>query len=161
MRGPSRRTMRDLTSYARVALVWAGAVLLAGILRLVLTLSGFPDAIVKFVSMSVVIWAATVYFGIWSARHGWSPRDLLVLTYFLTIPYMLIEVAGLTMAMSGRPNIFHAPEYSMGVSLRVHLVGHVIGALTWEPLILWIMSCGIYWFAKRFMTTQEGLHPSG
>jgi hypothetical protein len=107
------------------------AILGVGILRFVLTVSGVPNGIARFASMTVVIVAACVYFGIRSL--AW--RSILKISYLLVLPYMAIELAALGYTWAtGRATIFHAAEYSFGLPLKLHFWGHLLGGLTTEPL---------------------------
>jgi hypothetical protein len=118
--------------------VWwfVAAIVLAGAIRLGLTLIGVPNGVTKFASMSAVILVACFYFG-WKTR---SFKERLVVSYLLILPYMLVEVIGLGYTWaSGRETIFHAPEYSKGTSINVHFWGHIIGGLTWEPAFIFLV----------------------
>src|SRR5262249_33101466 len=87
-----------------------------------------------------------VYFTIDSSSHKERLKD----AYLLILPYMLIEVAALGfMWATGHQTIFHANEYSFGVNIRLHTIGHFVGGLTWEPLtvflfmeVLWLIYAG-------------------
>lgn len=115
---------------------FVAAILLVGLLRFSLTVSGASNEVTRYASMTVVILAGCVYFGM--RQLPW--RDLARISYFLILPYMAIEVAalGYTWATS-RATIFHAAEYSFGMPLYLHFWGHVLGGLTWEPLSLWLV----------------------
>ena len=115
-----------------------------GIIRFVLTASGVPDAIVKFSSMTVAIAAGTIYFALTTDSH----KERLRASFLLMIPYMIIEVAALGYTWAtGRQTIFHTHDYSFGMPIAQHTVGHLIGGLTWEPLtafllmeVIWVVS---------------------
>ena len=141
---------RPLEAYFPPARGWVLAIIATGTLRLVLSLQGFPDSRVKLASMTVVISMAAAHFAVFCARNGWSCRDLFVLSYFLTLPYLVVEVAGLSLvALNGQPNIFHSPEYSLGTPLWLHLVGHIVGGVTWEPWMIWLLCCGVSWVVAK------------
>lgn len=111
-------------------------ILAAGVLRFVLDRYGVPKETVKYVSMSAVIFIGTIYFAFAAKTH----RDRLKSSYLLTMPYMFIEVLALGYTWAtGVQTIFHAQEYSFGVSIRAHTIGHLIGGLTWEPLSLFVI----------------------
>jgi len=124
------------------------AILLMGIVRFVLTISGVPNSIVKFFSMTAVIAVGLVYFAVSTSSH----LERLKASFLLILPYMIIEAfaLGFTWA-TGRQTIFHAPEYSFGgTPLAYHFVGHIVGGFTWEPLsifllmeVIWLISRGI------------------
>src|SRR5713226_7541632 len=106
---------RPLESYFEPAKWWVIALILVGTIRILLTTMGFPNELVKFASMTVIMAIGSVYLAVWSAWHDWNYRDLFVFSYFITVPYMAVEVVGLSLAgLSGQMNIFHTREYSFG-----------------------------------------------
>ncbi len=116
--------------------LFISAIAAMGIVRFALNMSGLPNEIVKYFSMTAIIIAGQIYFALTTATH----KERLKAAYLLVMPYMIIEVLalGYTWA-SGRPTIFHANEYSLGFSVRVHTIGHLVGGLTWEPLFVFLM----------------------
>ena len=115
--------------------VFIGTILFVGIFRLVLTLSEVPNAITRYASMSAVILIGIVYYGV--MRITW--RERIHAAYLLILPYMAIELVALGYAWAtGRETIFHAPEYSFNTTIPLHFVGHLIGGLTWEPLMIFV-----------------------
>ena len=122
--------------------VFMATIAVMGVIRFALTILGVPDSTVKFASMTAVIAVGMVYFAFASGTHKERLKD----AYLLIIPYMIIEVAalGYTWA-SGRQTIFHAKEYSFGVGVGPHTIGHLIGGLTWEPLTIFVFM-EILWF---------------
>jgi len=107
-----------------------------GVIRFVLTMAGVSNDVVKYASMTVIIMAGSVYFGVTTSTH----KERLKAAYLLILPYMLVEVAALSFTwLTGRPTIFHAPEYSMGLGIAGHMLGHLVGGLTWEPLMLFVV----------------------
>ena len=124
------------------------AILAVGILRFLLTVSGLPNSIVKFASMTAVILVGTIYFAMTTDTH----KERLKASFLLILPYMIIEVLALGYTwITGQQTIFHAAEYSFGgTPLGYHLVGHFVGGLTWEPLsvfvvmeIVWLITKGL------------------
>ena len=126
--------------------VFIAAIATMGIIRFVLNMSGLPNTVVRYFSMTAIMIVGSIYFAIAAATH----KERLKAAYLLVMPYMVIEVLalGFTWA-SGRPTIFHAAEYSLGTSIAVHTIGHFIGGLTWEPFfffvvmeIIWLLYIG-------------------
>ena len=112
------------------------AIVAVGLVRFGLTVSGVPDHVAKYASMTVVIMAGCVYFG--TRKLPW--RTLLKTSYLLILPYMAVELAGIGYTWStGRATIFHAPEYSFDLPIDTHFWGHLAGGLTWEPLSLFVV----------------------
>jgi hypothetical protein len=122
--------------------VFMAAIAVMGVIRFLLTIAGVPNTVVKFASMTVIILIGTTYFGAILPTH----KERLKAAYLLILPYMIVEVAalGYTWA-SGRQTIFHADEYSFGVGIRAHTIGHLIGGLTWEPLWIFVLM-EVVWF---------------
>jgi len=121
------------------------AIFAMGVIRFILTVSGLPDGMVKYFSMTVIWFAGALYFALTTDTH----KERLRAAYLLTLPYMVIEVAalGYTWA-SGHQTIFHANEYSLGTTIGVHTLGHLVGGLTWEPLFVFLVM-EIVWGISR------------
>ena len=123
------------------------AILAMGFVRFILNISGLPNSVVKFFSMTAIIVIGTVYFAIATTGH----KERLKAAYLLILPYMIVEVLALGYTWAtGRQTIFHAEEYSMGFSIAQHTIGHFVGGLTWEPLsifvlmeIIWLLYAGV------------------
>jgi hypothetical protein len=133
--------------------VFMAAIFVMGVLRFVLTVSGQPNSLVKYFSMTAIILAGTIYFALATNTH----KDRLKAAYLLILPYMIVEVAALGYTWAtGRQTIFHAEEYSLGAPLSYHTIGHLVGGLTWEPLfvflcmeVIWAIYAGILYLFTR------------
>ena len=116
--------------------VFIAAIAGMGVVRFILTMSGVPNDVVKYFSMTAIIIVGAIYFAIATATH----KERLKAAYLLVLPYMAIEVLALSYTWaSGRATIFHAAEYSFGSSIRMHTLGHLVGGLTWEPLFFFLV----------------------
>jgi hypothetical protein len=116
--------------------LFIAAIAVMGVIRFVLTIAGLPNAAVKFASMTVIMIVGTLYFGVASLTH----KERIKAAYLLVLPYMIVEVAALGYTWAtGRQTIFHAQEYSFGVGVGVHTIGHLVGGLTWEPVFLFLV----------------------
>jgi hypothetical protein len=116
-----------------------------GSARFILSVAGVEDTLTRYASMTAVIVAGIIWFG--STPLGWKRR--LAIAYGLILPYMLIETLGLGYTwISRRETIFHATEYAMGTVLEVHLIGHIVGGLTWEPLGVFAIMTGLAWIFR-------------
>ena len=126
------------------------AIAAMGIVRFVLDRAGLPIDVVKYFSMTVVMILGSIYFAIATTTH----KERLKAAYLLVTPYMTIEVLalGYTWA-SGHQTIFHAKEYSFGVSIGLHTLGHFVGGLTWEPLFGFLVM-EIIWFGYTRITGE-------
>jgi hypothetical protein len=124
----------------RAAWILVVAIAAVGLLRFALDIFGAPANVTKVASMTAVMLAGCIYFGL-RAR---SYRELWKFAYVLILPYMLIELAAIGYAWaSGLPSIFHTPEYSFNSPIHIHFWGHLIGGLTWEPLALFVLMAAI------------------
>jgi hypothetical protein len=122
--------------------VFIGAIAGMGVLRFILNMNGVPNETVKYFSMTAIILIASVYFAIVTTTH----KERLKAAYLIILPYMLIEVLALGYTwISGRQTIFHTPPYTFGVSIGTHTIGHLVGGLTWEPLIIFVQM-EIIWY---------------
>lgn len=121
-----------------------------GTARLILTLVGVGNESVRFASMTAVILAGIVWFG----SHPTAWRSRVWIAYALILPYALIETLGLGLTwITGIPTIFQAPEYSMGATIRVHFIGHLVGGLTWEPLSAFVILTVLAWLFRLALRT--------
>src|SRR5262249_54252490 len=117
------------------------AIAAMGVLRFILTVNGLPNNVVKYFSMSAVMLIGLIYFAFVTTSH----KERLKVSFLLVMPYMTVEVLALAYTWaSGRQTIFHASEYTMGTTIRVHTIGHLVGGLTWEPLLVFAFMEG-YW----------------
>jgi hypothetical protein len=127
---------------------FVAAILIVGTIRFALTISGIPNEIVKYASMSVVIIAGALYFAITIEER----KARLKAAFLLILPYMIVEVAALGYGWAtGRETIFHTPEYSFNTPIHLHTIGHLVGGLTWEPLFTFLFMeavRGVYTLAR-------------
>jgi len=123
-----------------------------GVIRFLLTVYGQPDSTVKYFSMSAVIAFGALHFALTTNSH----RERLHAAFFLIIPYMVVEVAALGYTWAtGQQTIFHSADYSWGFSIAKHTLGHLAGGLTWEPLIVFLLTeamWAVHKFGARLLT---------
>src|SRR5215467_12171954 len=92
-------------------------IVFVGVVRFLLSVSGVPNSIVRYASMSVIIAIGTIYYAF--VCKTWFDR--LKAAYFLILPYMIVEVLALGYTvLTDRQTIFHAREYSFGTTPLVH-----------------------------------------
>jgi len=133
---------KRLSQYLNFQKVALGLIAAVGLGRLGLSLAGLPDTTVTWLSLTVVGWAAALYYGVAVHTRGFgSYRHLLPLLFFQVVLVQAFAVAGILLAIAGVPNIFAAPEYSGPPFARTpdqwsHLLAHVtIGIVA--PVLLW------------------------
>jgi hypothetical protein len=133
------------------------AIALMGVVRFALDYYGVPKEVVKYFSMTAIMIVATVYFAVTTNTH----KGRLKASYLLVLPYMVIEVLALGYTwQTGRDTIFHAEEYSFGVDVGPHTIGHFVGGLTWEPLTVFLVMEIIWFVYTRFRGGRRGLGQS-
>jgi len=126
---------KTISQYVRFQQAILTIIAVVGILRLGLSLADIPDATTKWLSMTVVGIAASVYYGIAVHTRGFgSYRQLLPLLVIQGVLTHLIVIAGILIsAMTGRPNIFTANEYGGSLSVPIHVLGHVVAGMVVGP----------------------------
>jgi hypothetical protein len=142
---------KKLSEYVAFQKVALAVIVAVGVLRLALSLAGVADATTKWLSMTVVVLAATVYYGVVVHTKGFgSYRQLLPLVVIQGIVSSLIVIVGILIsAATGRPNIFTAPEYGGQLSVPLHIGGHVLGGLIVGPLISWAVASLVMFVTKK------------
>jgi hypothetical protein len=133
---------KRLSQYLGFQKVWLALIAVVGLARLGLSLAGMPDKTVTFLSMTVVGWAAVLYYGVAvHTRAFGSYKQLLPLMVFQVVLVQSIAVAGILLAIAGYPNIYAAAEYSGPPFARSpnqwdHVLAHLtIGIVA--PVLLW------------------------
>jgi hypothetical protein len=128
--------LRAARVFKRAVVGFMMATLVVGLIRFGLTISGAADDIAKYSSMTVIILAGCLYFGV--QNLAW--RDLAWASYCLILPYVTVELGaiGYTWA-TGKATIFHSHQYSFGLPVGLHFWGHLVGGLTWEPLSIFVV----------------------
>lgn len=155
---------KSLSEYVAFAKIVLAAVAIIGVLRLVLSLAGVPDATVKWISMTVVVLLGALYLGVQVSRSGFG-------TYRHLLPMMVLQSAvangiaalGILVAiLTGRSNIFTAPEYSPGGAgaTWLHFGAHIVLGLTVIALFLWALASLAMLVAKK-LGAPETKAPAG
>jgi hypothetical protein len=133
------------------------AIAVMGVVRFALDYFGVPKEIVKYFSMTAVMLVATVYFAVTTATH----KERLKASFLLVLPYLVVEVLALGYSwQTGRDTIFHAEEYSFGVDVGSHTIGHLVGGLTWEPLSVFLVMEIVWFVYTRVGGGRRGLDRS-
>ena len=136
-----RRTLTYLRSWenGRALPIFVVGILIVGGIRFGLSVYGFGNDRARYASMTMVILAAIVYY----ATKAMERREQIVVSYALIAPYMLVETLALGYTWrTGSETIFHVPPYTLGFDLPLHFWGHIIGGLTWEPLVVFLLISG-------------------
>ena len=146
---------KRLPQYLGFQKVWLALIAAVGLARLGLSLAGLPDSTVKFLSMTVVGWAAFLYYGVAAHRRGFgSYKQLLPLMIFQVVLVQAIAVAGILLAIAGFPNIYAAPEYSGPPFARSpnqwnHALAHLTIGIAAPVLLGWGVGSVVLLITKR------------
>ena len=142
---------KKLSEYVAFQKGVLAVIVVVGLLRLALSLSGVADATTKWLSMTAVAIASLVYYGITVHTKGFGTyRHLLPLLVIQSVVANVIVIVGILIAAAtGRPNIFTAPEYGGTSSLAFHIGGHVIAGMIVGPLIGWAIAALVMLITKK------------
>ena len=136
---------------------FAAAILVVGGLRFALTLSGIPDSVTTFFSMTVVILIGLVYFSI--VCTTW--RDCLRAALFLYLPYTLVVSIGLGYTwVAGRHTVFQPHEQMFGLSVGQHFAVMLAFGVTVEPLAGCLFMMGMGWLYRKVRQAMGVTQPS-
>jgi hypothetical protein len=142
---------KSISDYLRFQQVMLIAVAVVGLLRLGLSLAGVPDPAVAWLSMNVVTWAATLYYGVTvHTRRFGGYRQILPLVLFQMLVQQSIAVIGIMIAIAGFPNVYAAPEYSPGMSNQwLHALAHLTVGIVAPTLLMWGVGSLVLAVARR------------
>jgi hypothetical protein len=133
----------NLLSERRGAVVaFAAAIVVVGAIRFALSLSGVPDQIATYFSMTLVITVGWIYFAIVCSK--W--KDRLIAAYVLFLPYTAVEIVTLGYTyFTGNPTIFQRHDHEFSLTAGQHLAAMVVTGLTWGPLMIFALMSGVAW----------------
>ena len=144
------KTVAQYLGFQKVVLA---LIVLAWLVRLALSLSGTPNATAKWISVTVVLLLGVLYYGVAVHTRGFgSYKQLYPLVLFQSVlGEGLVALAVALAIVTGRDNIYTAPEYSGGGDGKnwFHVVAHlVIGAVVF-PLVSWGVSSLVLLVTKK------------
>jgi hypothetical protein len=144
------KTVAQYLGFQKVVLA---LIVLAWLVRLTLSLSGTPNATAKWISVTVVLLLGVLYYGVAVHTRGFgSYKQLYPLVLFQSVlGEGLVALAVALAIVTGRDNIYTAPEYSGGGDGKnwLHVVAHlVIGAVVF-PLVSWGVSSLVLLVTKK------------
>jgi len=119
---------------------------IVGLLRLLLSIAGQPDSLVRYVSVSAVGFAGIVYYGLRVRPSGFGTfRHLLPLVFNQGLVANGLAVLGIGLAALGMPNIYDVPEFrgpfaTSETTPLQHAMAHTFIGTTVGALMGWLMS---------------------
>ena len=148
---------KKLSEYVAFQKGILAVIAIVGILRLGLSLAGVANATTKWLSMTVVVLIATIYYGVvvYTKRFG-SYRQILPLLVNQSILANLIVIVGILIsAATGKQNIFTANEYGGNLSVPLHIGGHVLAGLVIFPLVGWAIASLVMFVTRKVTGTPR------
>ena len=144
---------KTLTQYLRFQRVVLALVVLAWIVRLTLSLAGTPNATAKWISVTAVLLFGVLYYGVAVHTHSFgSYKQLYPLVLFQSLlGEGLVALAIVLAILTGRDNIYTAPEYSGGGDGKTwfHVVAHLVVGAVILPLVSWGISSVVLLVTKK------------
>ncbi len=144
---------KTLAEYLRFQRVVLALVVAAFVVRLALSLAGVANTTARWISVTVVLLVGVVYYGVAVYRKGFG-------SYMQLYPLMLVQgivgegLVALAIALAiltGRDNIYTAPEYSGGGDGKTwfHVGAHLILGVVVLPLVSWAVGSLIMLVTKK------------
>jgi len=132
-----------------------------GVLKLGLSLAGVADSATKWLSITALTLAASLYYGVVVHTKGFgSYKQLLPLNVIQDALANAIVIVGILIsAATGKANIFTANEYGGDSPLALHLGGHLLFGMVVGPLIGWLVG-SIVMFVTKKVTKAPGTAPA-
>jgi hypothetical protein len=144
---------KKLSEYCRFQQVILWAIGVVGVAKLALSLAGLPNDTTKWLSITVLSIAATLYYGVRVHTSGFgSYKQLLPLIFNQgVLAHGIIAIGIIIGIMTGRDNIFTAPEYSGGGDGKtwLHVAAHVVLGMGVGTLIGWLVASIVMWVTKK------------
>jgi len=128
-------------------------IVVVGLGRLGLSLSGWPISSVKWVSLTAVGVIGILYCGVRVPLSGFGGYKHLLPLYFMqALTGNLIIAGGIALAaVTGRENIYSVPEYSgpLAGNQWLHAGGHLLDGLIVGPLVGWLIGAGVMFITRK------------
>jgi len=144
---------KTVTQYLGFQKVVLALIVLAFLLRLTLSLAGTPNSVARWSSVTVVLLAGVVYYGVAVYTSGFgSYKQLYPLLLFQSLlGEGLVALAVVLAILTGTDNIYTAPEYSGGGDGKtwLHVLAHLVIAAVILPLVSWGVSSLVMLVTKR------------
>jgi hypothetical protein len=149
---------KRLSEYIEFARLFLILILIVGIVRLALSLTGTPNTTARWISITAAIWIGTVYYAIRAHTSGFgSYKHLLPIYVLQSVTAQIVIVPAILLAMyTGTDNIYSVPEYAFGQDGKtwLHAGAHLVVGTTVAPLISWLVGCVIMFVTKK-VTTKD------
>lgn len=126
---------------------------LVGIIRLALSLGGVSPSLVRFFTMTGLVWIGVIYYSIRVHTTGFgSYKQLLVICALQNWAGQAVAIFAIALSIfTGTANIFSMPEYAFGSDGRTwtHLAAHLFIGTTIGSLVPWGIGSLILLITKK------------
>src|SRR5215510_10750015 len=150
------KRLSDYVDFCRVFLI---LIPLVGIARLALSLGGVPNSTARWLSMTVTVWIAVIYYSIRVHTSGFgSYKQLLPVVALLNVSAQVIAITGIAIAIfSGTNNVFSSPEFAFGSDGKTwtHLLAHVFVGTTAGTFVPWLIGSGILAITRKVSASDR------
>ena len=144
------KTLSEYFAFQRAIMV---LILAVGFARLLLSLAGVSDSVVKWFSLTALAGIGIVYCAIQVPRTGFGGYKHLLPLYVMQAGTSNLIIAGgiALSAIAGKENIFTRPEYSgpMASNQWLHAAGHIADGFIVGPLIGWLIGAMIMFLVLK------------
>jgi hypothetical protein len=144
---------KHVSEYVALAKPFLGLILVVGVARLALSLGGVPNSVVKWLSITAVIWIGVVFYAVRIHTTGFgSFKQLLPICILQSLTAQVIIVPAIILAiLTGNDNVYSAPEFSFGTDGKTwsHVWGHLLVGTTIGSLVGWVVGCLILFVTQR------------
>ena len=136
---------KPYSEYIRFQAPVLAVVAVVGLIRLVLSITGQPDSVVKFASMTAAGFAGIIYYGVRVRPGGFgSYRHLLPLIFNQGLVANGIAILGIGLSVLGLPNIYDATEFrgpfaTAQTTPLQHALAHLLVGTTVGTLVGWCL----------------------
>ena len=156
---------KRLSEYFAFAKPLLALILVVGITRLGLSLSGVPNTSARWVSITAAIWISVAYSAIRVHTTGFgSYKQLLPICVLLSLTAQVVIVPAIILAIvTGTDNIYSIPENFFGNDGKtwLHVLGHLfIGGTTLGPLVSWVFGSIIMFVTKKVARGKNETAPA-
>jgi len=150
------KSMAEYVAFSKLFLVLIVGV---GVVRLALSLGGVPNSTGKWASVTVALLIGVLYYSIRVHTSGFgSYKQLLPTLWILCTTSQVFIAAAIALAiLTGKGNIFTAPEYSGGGDGKnwIHVGAHLLLGAIIAPLVSWLLGSLILFVTKKVVRTKK------
>ena len=150
------KTVSEYFAFQRGLMI---VIVVVGLARLTLSLSGVSDAVTKWFSLTALAVVGIIYCAVKLVRTGFGGRKHLIPLFVMQAGTAnIIIAAGIAIsAVSGKENIFSRPEYSgpMVNNQWLHAGGHLLDGFVIGPLIGWVIGSIIMFVVEKLSGSRR------